>query len=140
MSVLLPAPCSDIHCEQLLFGPSPVHLLDQMTADLGQTRSPLPGTRIRQHSAGILIGSGCLGTQNANVITTFEFLVLARYLLRNKFVYICRTAKPTACQLLTGTLRPDASVHVRSVLRVTPTSKSNGKYVSPSSYANLMNR
>ncbi|KAJ7242158.1 1-aminocyclopropane-1-carboxylate deaminase, partial [Mycena haematopus] len=35
MSVLLPAPFSEIPREQLLFGPSPVHLLDRMTADLG---------------------------------------------------------------------------------------------------------
>ncbi|KAJ7704117.1 hypothetical protein B0H17DRAFT_880475, partial [Mycena rosella] len=35
MAVTLPAPFSEIHREQLLFGPSPVHLIDRMTFDLG---------------------------------------------------------------------------------------------------------
>ncbi|KAF8206788.1 ACC deaminase [Mycena galopus ATCC 62051] len=35
MSLVLPARFSEIPREQLLFGPSPVHLLDRMTADLG---------------------------------------------------------------------------------------------------------
>ncbi|KAJ6566775.1 1-aminocyclopropane-1-carboxylate deaminase [Mycena capillaripes] len=35
MSVALPSPFSEIPREQLLFGPSPIHPLDRMTADLG---------------------------------------------------------------------------------------------------------
>ncbi|KAF7345095.1 1-aminocyclopropane-1-carboxylate deaminase [Mycena venus] len=35
MAVALPAPFSEIPREPLLFGPSPIHLLDRMTADLG---------------------------------------------------------------------------------------------------------
>ncbi|KAJ6502716.1 ACC deaminase [Mycena vitilis] len=35
MSVTLPSPFSEIPREQLLFGPSPIHPLDRMTADLG---------------------------------------------------------------------------------------------------------
>ncbi|KAJ6459258.1 hypothetical protein C8R45DRAFT_802902, partial [Mycena sanguinolenta] len=31
MSVLLPAPFSEIHREELLFGPSSIYFLDQMT-------------------------------------------------------------------------------------------------------------
>ncbi|KAJ6484608.1 hypothetical protein C8R45DRAFT_931059 [Mycena sanguinolenta] len=56
--------------------------------DLFVAVKPQPPT-----SASISIESGCLATQNANVVTTFEFLVRARYLLCSKFLYICPTAK-----------------------------------------------